>query len=125
MPTILSSDEFVAGVMAALTLRGNIDFVLNDTDIDEKFENAYQILLAKSSELGIVPNFSFQRDHTHGNSACLRDTLLSAKEKKIIALNNPTLWTFNIKLNKQRAERYLQKNPVNQGFYEDLATLFD
>ena len=97
MHKVLSPGQFVAGVMAALTLKGYSEFKLNNTEIDEKFENAFKKLLEKSDQFGVIPDFYFERDRSHGDSASLRDTLISAKERKIIALNNPTLWTFENK----------------------------
>lgn len=125
MQKVLSSDQFLAGVMAALTLRNHSEFKLDSTDIDERFERAFERLLERSAEFGVVPSFSFERNQSHGDSATLRDTLVSAKERKIIALNNPTFWTFEIKLTKDRARKYLKKNPVPQDFYDELAEIFD
>lgn len=121
MGTILTSDQFVAGIIAALCIRERMHFVLSDTEIDRQFENAYEDLLKQEEALGIVPNFSFYRDASHGDSARLRDTLLAARDKKIISLNNPTFKTFDIKISKERAEKYLEKNPVPRSFYETIA----
>ena len=120
MRALLTSNQFVAGVMAALALKSHSRFNLNGTDVDERFEQAYERLMAKCEEFGVVPSFSFARNPSHGDSATLRDTLVSAKERKIIALNNPTFWTFEVKLSPERALRYLERNPVPREFYEEL-----
>jgi hypothetical protein len=121
MPTLLSPNQFVAGVMAALALTSKQDFNLSGTDVDERFEKAFERLMARSDEFAVVPSFSFARDSSHGDSATLRDTLLSARERKIIALNNPTFWTFEVKLSPERALRYLERNPIPREFYEEMA----
>jgi hypothetical protein len=125
MQKIISSDEFVAGLMAALALSGRTHFRLDSNEIDEKFEKAYKVLVDRIDDLDVLPAFSFERDGSHGDSATLRDTLMAARERKIIALNNPTLWTLEIKLPDERAIRYLKKNPLPQQFYEDLVAIFD
>jgi hypothetical protein len=125
MQKIISSDEFVAGLMAALALRGKTQFRLDSNEIDEKFEKAYRVLIENIEALDILPAFSFERDDSHGDSAALRDTLMAARERKIIALNNPTLWTLEIKLPEERANKYLNKNPLPKEFYEGLVSIFD
>jgi hypothetical protein len=77
-------------------------------------------LLERRSEFDVEPNFSFFVDPLHGDSASLRDTLLAAKEKELIALNNPTFRTFDIKLSRDRAERYLSKIPLPRAFLETI-----
>ena len=125
MQKVISSDQFVAGVMAALALQNRSEFQLDSTDIDERFEKAFEKLVAASEALDVVPSFSFRRDNSHGDSDTLRDTLHSANERKIIALNNSTFWTFEIKLSKERATRYLEKNPIPRTFYDDVVRIFD
>ncbi|MEJ8835590.1 hypothetical protein [Ramlibacter sp. AN1133] len=116
MPTIITADQFVAGIISVLALRGRKHFVLKDTELDEKFERAFEALVAEEGSLEVTPNFTFISDPLHGDSVALRETLLAAKEKELIALNNPSFHTFDIKLSDQRANRYLQNLPLPAEF---------
>ncbi|WVT73390.1 hypothetical protein QM996_18230 [Sinorhizobium chiapasense] len=121
---LLTSDEFVAGIMATLALQNRKHFTLVDTELDLRFQDAFNDLIQHQDELGVTPNFTFAVDPLHGDSVCLRDTLLSAKEKELIALNNPTFRTFDIKLTDQRAARYLDRIPLKRGYLSKLVEEF-
>lgn len=121
MPRILTSDEFVAGVMSVLALKGTTRFVLSDTELDERFERAYERLLELQVDLDVVPNFTFYLETNHGDSGALRDTLLSARDKKILAFRNPTLHVFEIMLNRDRAENYIKSSSIPKDFWEAIA----
>ena len=120
MHNILTADQFVAGIISTLALRGRKHFILKDTELDEKFERAFEVLVAEEATLKVIPNFTFHIDPLHGDSVSLRETLLAAKEKELIALNNPTFHTFDIKLSDQRAARYLASVPVPSTFFDRL-----
>jgi hypothetical protein len=120
MQKIITSDQFLAGVIAVLALQERRKFELSDTELDRRFSAAFDDLVAHENEFSVSPNFTFNVDPMHGDSACLRDTLLAAKEDKLIALNNPTLHTFDIKLDPTRAERYLAQGPIPRGFFKEL-----
>jgi hypothetical protein len=120
MPKILTSDQFVAGIISILALEGRKHFVLTDTELDQRFEKAFEDLVAREEEFCVIPDFTFFVDPMHGDSVCLRDTLLAAKEKELIALNNPTFRTFDVKLDSKRAESYLSKIPLPRPFLEEI-----
>lgn len=115
--TILTSDQFVAGMMSALALKNRNHFVLKDSELDEKFERAFEDLVACEDDLGITTNFTFYTDPFHGDSVTLREALLAAREKELISINNPTFHTFDIKLDDLRAQQYLEKVPCLKSFF--------
>lgn len=117
---LVTSDQFVAGIVAMLAVKERTHFLLSDTELDGKFHRAFEDLLAMEMEFDVRSNFSFYVDPQHGDSVCLRETLTAAKEKELIAFNNPTLRTFDIKLTRERAERYLKRNPLPREFFENL-----
>lgn len=118
--TVITSDQFVAGLMSALTLKNRKHFVLKDSELDEKFEHAFEDLVACEKDLDIVTNFTFYIDPLHGDSVALRETLLAAREKELISINNPTFHTFDIKLDDSRAQQYLDKLPCLKSFFFDV-----
>jgi hypothetical protein len=115
--TILTSDQFVAAIIATLALKGRTEtFVLTETELDKRFEGAFEELVGSEDKLGIRPNFTFYVDPFHGDSVSLRDTLLAAREKELIELNNPTFRTFKVILKEERAKRYLSEVPLKRSF---------
>lgn len=120
MASILTADQFVAGVIATLALKNRKQFVLKDSELDERFEHAFDELVAKEESFGIRTNFTFYTDPLHGDSVSLRETLLAAREKELISLNNPTFHTFTIGLDERRARIYLGKVPLPEQFLSEI-----
>jgi len=120
MRNILTADQFVAGVISVLALKNRKTFMLHDTQLDDMFHSAFRDLAAKEDVLDVTPNFTFFIDPLHGDSVSLRQTLLAAKEKGLIALNNPTFHTFEIKVNDERARKYLTKIPLSEEFLTSI-----
>lgn len=118
MAKLVTSDQFVAGIVAMLALKARTRFLLTDTELDKRFQGAFEDLLKVEEQYDLRPNFSFYVDPYNGDSVTLRDTLTAAKEKELIAYNNPTLRTFDVKLNEERAERYLDRSPFPREFLE-------
>jgi hypothetical protein len=116
----LTSDQFVTGVFAELALRNQTQFKLPDIELDERFERAFESLLTHINEFNIVPIFSFFVDPFHGDSTSLRETLLSSREKRIIAFNNPTYQTFDIILDDEQAKHYLEILPIPRTFFTEI-----
>src|ERR1017187_4563730 len=120
MQKLLTSDQFVAGIVATLALKKRTHFRLSDTELDRRFQEAYEELVGAEKQYGVQLNFSFYVDPFHGDSVCLRDTLHAAKEKELIAYNNQTLRTFDVKPSAARAEGYLARNLLPRDFFDSL-----
>ncbi|MCZ7448135.1 hypothetical protein [Rhizobium rhizogenes] len=120
MARLVTSDQFVAGIVAMLALKNRTHFWLTDTELDGRFEKAFGDLVEAEDRYNIRPNFSFYVDPYHGDSVCLRETLTAAKEKELVSFNNPTFRTFDVKLSPDRAQRYIERNPVPRELLEQL-----
>jgi hypothetical protein len=120
MAKLVTPDQFVAAIVAVLALKSRKHFRLSDTELDRKFQGAFADLLEAEDRYKLRPNFSFYVDPYHGDSVCLRDTLTAAKEKELIAYNNPTMRTFDVKLTSARAEQYLARSPLPREFLETI-----
>jgi len=124
MNHIVTSDDFVAGVFAMLALRGQKQFQMSDTELDSRFEKAFEDLMAHETELSVTPNFTFFVDELHGDSVSLRDAVLSARDRDIVELKNPTFKRINILLDEPRARRYLDRNPLPAAFLEKIVSRY-
>lgn len=119
---IVSAAQFVDGLMAALYLEGKRDLNLDDPEIDRQFARAYEELLDKAEELGLVPDFVISADPTYGDSTCLRDAILDIRDSRSVALNNPRFVRMTMKFEGQNtADSILDSNTVPRAFLQDLA----
>ncbi len=98
MNHIVTSDDFVAGVFAMLALRGQKQFQMSDTELDSRFEKAFEDLMAHETEL--------------------------SGDRDIVELKNPTFKRINILLDEPRARRYLDRNPLPAAFLEKIVSRY-
>ena len=59
MLKLVTSDQFVAGIFAVLALGDRKHFRFSDTEIDGKFQEAFQDLVDAEATVDARPNFSF------------------------------------------------------------------
>ena len=78
-----------------------------------------KICFSAKREFGVTPNLPFI-ETTAWRLGLSSDTLLAAKEKELIALNNPTFRTFEIKLDKLAGRTLSRKNSVASKFLNEI-----
>jgi hypothetical protein len=117
---ILTAEDFVVGIFAILALRDRKNFTFGETELDARFEEAFEDLVANEAGLNVRPNFTFYVDAMHGDSESVRETVLAARDQGVVALHNPAFNRVTILLDEKRANRYLAKNPMKRGFLEKL-----
>jgi hypothetical protein len=119
---IVSAAQFVDGLMAALSKMGVQSLSLDDPEIDKKFGEAYDDLLDRAEELGIVPDFIISADPTYGDSICLRDAILDIRDSRSVALNNPRFVKMTMKFSGPNSpDTVLDNNTVPRAVLENLA----
>ncbi|WP_413711639.1 hypothetical protein [Rhizobium sp. Rhizsp82] len=109
---IVSAEQFVRGLLAALSLEGKTTIHLDDPRLDEQFAKAYDELLDNAEALGVVPDFVIAPDPHHGDSTALRDALLAVRDLKDIELHNPKFVRATIPDDKARALRTLKESRI-------------
>ena len=124
MHKLITADQFVLGLLCELRLRGITELKLSDSGTDRKFGQAYQRLVARSGELGVSPDFTIFEDRFHGDSQVLRETLYSARDKRIVAINNPSFKVVEIRLSEKSASEYLDQEPVARGVFSELVDAY-
>ena len=118
---IVTAEQFVDGLFAALTLEGKKVIDLDDPRLDEQFEKVYDELLGSAEELGIVPDFTIATDPFYGDSTCLRDAILSVRDLRTVALRNPRFVTLDIRLGEATAEQLLNESRIPRQRLQELA----
>lgn len=118
----MSAAQFVDGLMAALFNMGVTSLNLDNPEIDRQFARAYDELLDRAEELGLVPDFVISADPTYGDSTCLRDAILDIRDSRSVALNNPRFVKMTMKFaGHNTPDAVLNENTVPRPFLESLA----
>ena len=115
---MVTSQEFVTGLLCELALHDNTIIKLSETFTDERFERAFRDLAAEQEGLGLSLDFSLARNKFHGDSSTLRDTLYALRERGIVAINNPKFKTVEIHVDGDDAEYYLGRSSIPRDFLE-------
>lgn len=120
----LTADDFFTGLFAALALRGRSALTLRSTRFDEAVAAIYDNLREHAKEVGVDVRFRILLHPLYGDSTTIRDSITRAAQRDIISLDNPEFQDIRLKLNKESAELFLAKLPVNPQLYIDMADRF-
>jgi hypothetical protein len=124
MAKLITSNQFVTGVLCALALGGIKQLRLAGSKTDEAFAKAYCDLVAQMKEMDVVPDFSLAVDPFHGDSETLRETLYAARQKGIVSINNPSFKTVEIELADDEAGEFLAHLPLPADYFLNIATKY-
>ncbi len=118
---IVSAEQFVQGLLAALSLQGKKTILLDDPRLDEQFARAYDDLLDNAETLGVVPDFVIAPDPYHGDSTALRDAILAVRDLKGVALHNPKFVRVTIDVSAETARKTLSESRIPDSALERMA----
>jgi hypothetical protein len=118
MSKILTAEEFLTLVLAKIRLMAP-EAELDTVDIDRQFEEAYELLSKAEGFLDVTPNFTFNRDPLYGNTAKLRDALLSLRERRMVQAD-PAKPVYRIKLSEELARAYMARGVLAEDFLDTL-----
>lgn len=110
MATLITADDFFLAVIADLRLR-NVETLAINSDLDQKFEKAYEEFSKGEKAGDYFTNFSFKTNPAHGDSKQFRETMYAARFNDIISLDNPTFFRLRIKLSEEEAKRFVSAFP--------------
>ncbi|MFT4277293.1 MAG: hypothetical protein QM576_13125 [Rhodopseudomonas sp.] len=121
MAKIITASEFVIGILCALKIAGVDCLRLSGHSTDSEFESAYEDLLSTLNLFDVRPDFSLATDPFHGDSETLRETLYAARQKGIVAINNPSFKTVEIKLEEPEIDEILDRSPLPRDYLMKIA----
>lgn len=119
-PQLITADEFVADFVYALRAKGQDKIVLRDNDWDEMFSSAFEALWSKQKALNIIFDFNMVTDRYHGDSAVLREALYALRERKVVAINNPSFLTVDLIVDEGVASKRLEKSSLGRALVKSL-----
>jgi hypothetical protein len=117
---LVTSDEFVTDLVCQLKLCSIDHLQLSDTMEDKRFAQAFQKLAENQDRLNIALDFSLATNPYHGDSSTLRESLYSLRERGIVAINNPSFKTVEIKVDTDSANYYLGHSSISRDFMAEL-----
>ncbi|WP_162561424.1 hypothetical protein [Methylobacterium terrae] len=109
---LVTASEFVTDILCELALRQVKKLRLVDTMEDERFAAAYEILRGRRKELNLALDFSLATNPYHGDSSTLREAIYSLRERGVVAINNPSFKTVEIKVDDDDANYYLDHSSI-------------
>ncbi|MDO8773410.1 MAG: hypothetical protein Q7K57_32820 [Burkholderiaceae bacterium] len=116
MTRIVTSDEFVTLILATLTLRGK-DVQLRDTELDQSFQDAYEDLARRETDLGVSSNFTFFTDPLHGNSIKLRRAIVWARDRGFLKSEQGRRGLkYLVQMSPDLAARFLANSSITPDF---------
>lgn len=122
MTRIVTSDEFVTLILAALKLRYK-NVALLDADLDNGLQEAYFDFSLAQHELHVTSNFTFFPDPLHGNSAKLRRAILWARDRGFLeAIQDRQDTKYQVTMSDQLARRFLAEPATGAEFLDRVAT---
>lgn len=121
-PKLVTSEEFVTDLLCQLKLNHVTNLSLGDTMEDKRFERAFEFLLKNEDDLNIAVGFSLATNPYHGDSSTLREALYALRERGVVAINNPSFKTVEIKVSRDDADYYLDSSPIPREFMARLVS---
>lgn len=118
MTRIVTSDEFVTLILATLALRSK-KVQLRDTELDQSFQDAYEDLARRETDLGVSSNFTFFTDPLHGNSTKLRRAIVWARDRGFIEPEQGRRGLkYLVKMSPDLANRFLASSSIARDFLQ-------
>lgn len=118
MTRIVTSDEFVTLILATLALRDK-EVQLRDTELDQSFQDAYEDLARRETDLGVSSNFTFFTDPLHGNSTKLRRAIVWARDRGFLKPEQGRRGLkYLVKMSPDLAGRFLANTSITREFLQ-------
>jgi hypothetical protein len=117
---LVTSEEFVTDLLCELKLNDITQLGLVGTVEDKRFARAFERLLENQDRLNVAVDFSLVTNPYHGDSSTLREALYSLRERGVVAINNPSFKTVEIKVDREDANYYLDHSSIPRDFMAQL-----
>ena len=117
---LVTATEFVTDILCELSLHQVTTLRLVDTMEDKRFEEAFELLRDRRDELNVALDFSLATDPYHGDSSTLREAIYGLRERGVVAINNPSFRTVEIKVEEDDAEFHLGRSSIPRDFLTSI-----
>jgi hypothetical protein len=123
LPSTVTADDLMTGILAGLALRGERLIDIGDTRFDEAVAAAYDELVRTAGE-DLDIDFEVIPDPVHGDSAVVQDALTVAIESRLAGRVNPSFRRVRVTADDAWATILLSELPGGPELYGRLTLTF-
>lgn len=128
MPTVMTADDLLAGILAELRLRDSISDTIvlpvSGTRLDSSLRHVFSVLEELADDFQVELGFRIRPHRVHGDSTTVRDAISVLVQSRLASLDNPQYQHLRVNLSEQEADRLLNSLPGGPPLYRRLATEF-
>lgn len=124
MATKLSSEDFLAGLLAALAKRHLGVLSIRGDRFDRASEAAYLELRSLAPENDIELRFFVKPHSKYGDSTVIRDAVARLAMWDMVSLDNPEYQDVRLKITPTYAETIFERLRVDPAIFDRIATTF-
>ena len=122
--TRLSSEQFLAGIFAALALRHWDRISIRGGRFDRASAAAFEELERIASDYDVRPRFYVVSDTTYADSTVMRDAVARLAQWDLVSLDNPEYQDLRLKMSPSYADTVLTRLGLNRDLFNSLADQF-
>lgn len=120
----ITSEDFLAGLLAALALRDWETLSIRGTRFDAASAAAYEQLRKRAADKKLELDFYVRPDAIYGDSTVVRDALARLAQWDLISLDNPEYQVVRLKMSPRFATTMFGRLRLDQGLFEEVADRF-
>jgi hypothetical protein len=120
----MTADDFLTGLLSGLALRSWTELDVSDRRFDRALAAVYQTLLTISEASDLDIDFQISPDPIHGDSSVIQAALSVAVQGRVVGRINPSFRRLHIKLDRERANRLIDRLPGGPSLYNRLTEEF-
>jgi hypothetical protein len=122
--TRLTSEQFLAGIFAALALRHWDRISIRGGRFDRASAAAFVELERIAADYDVRPRFYVVSDTTYADSTVMRDAIARLAQWDLVSLDNPEFQDLRLKISPTYADTVLSKLGLNKDMFNSLADQF-
>lgn len=122
--TPLTSEQFLAGILAVLAQRDWSGISMRGDRFDRASAAAYSCLEDIADSYGVKPRFYVVQDPAYGESPVIRDAITHLAQWDIVSLDNPEYQDVRLKMSPGYAQAVLSRLDLNPDLFAKLADTF-
>src|SRR4051812_32704529 len=120
----LSSEQFLAGLLASLALRRWDRVSIRGDRFDRASAAAFEELERIGDEYHVRPRFYIVPHPTYGDSTVMRDAVARLAQWDLLSLDNPEYQDLRLKMSPSYAEQVFERLGLDRSLFRVLTDRF-
>lgn len=122
--TRMSSEQFLAGLLASLALRSWERISIRGDRFDRASAAAFEELERRGDDFNVRPRFRIVPHPTYGDSTVVRDAVARLAQWDLLSLDNPEYQDLRLKISPTYALQVFDRLGLDQTLFSALADRF-